>query len=399
MHTALNDRGRPNHVSIPRKRFKSKRGFSLVELMVTIGIIAVLAGLLVVALKKVQQSNRRAQTLATMQSFLNACQAFRLEQGFNPGLIPEHILAFNNHQVFHGVEGGPVISSTENALLHLMGGYAVRGEVSNEIWDNLTEAKGWNLYEVMTDVGGVFAFKVNTSRMGEGPVINGKPYPPYFIPKADEVRVLDDGVPGSLQQWPWGGGESVAASLALPDLADAWGNPILYMRQCKTTGPLIAGAHDLGGLVRPQFFIDSTYPYIRARHQVWDACNTNPDPTTGRIPTQGSILYSAQIFFDGQEPYNVEKGLAFLVRHPGLEGANDPAGPVPLGSPRGAVVVISAGEDGIYFSAADGPGSAKKPIGSTGCAGLDPFPYEDFLTSDPKVLDTFDDLRVFGSEL
>ena len=51
-----------------------------------------------------------------MQSFGKACDAFQLDHGRYPGIIPETILAAN-----------PLISGTENAILDLMGG-AVRGD-------------------------------------------------------------------------------------------------------------------------------------------------------------------------------------------------------------------------------------------------------------------------------
>src|SRR5688572_17138686 len=98
-------------------------GFSLTELLVVIAIIVLLIGLLLAALAQVRKKTLRTQSEATMQQFANACAVFQAEHGFYPGVIPDAVL------LAHAASNGGVspISSTENALLHLMGGYRVLG--------------------------------------------------------------------------------------------------------------------------------------------------------------------------------------------------------------------------------------------------------------------------------
>ena len=55
----------PSPIKCPRHR----RGFSLTELLVVIGIIVLLVGLLLVALGGVRDRARGADTLALMQGF------------------------------------------------------------------------------------------------------------------------------------------------------------------------------------------------------------------------------------------------------------------------------------------------------------------------------------------
>jgi hypothetical protein len=55
------------------------------------------------------------------------------------------------------------------------------------------------------------------------------------------------------------------------------------------------------------------------------------------------------------------------------------------GSSRGAIVLISAGADGIYFSAGDGPGSPSTPE-------PDVVQYH----ANPQVIKDFDDIILFG---
>jgi type II secretory pathway pseudopilin PulG len=361
-----------------------RRSMSLVELLVVVAIIAVLFGLILVGLSAVRHRRNVAATSGTMRSFLGACETFRLEHGFNPGLIPESVLGFHNHQMSHGVNGA-CISSTENALLHLMGGYVEKDRTSPNVYDALDPAEGWVEYEIMTPTSVHYFFKFNRNRMGDGPTIDGQSYPPYFTPRADEIMVLDRQGPGAVLQWTGDGTWNEESSL--PDLVDAWGQPIIYLRRMREHGPLVAEAHDFGR--RPQFYIDSIWPYICAPGQAW------LNPCSGGDGLGSILSYGPHGNGPGQDAWQPVKGLAHIIRHPS-SGDIDPVEPSLLGTPLGSVILISAGADGIYFSAADGPGSLTRNIGCMGCGGFQPYPYEEFLQEGRQSLAQFDDLVMAG---
>ena len=150
-----------------------RRGFTLIEIMVVIGIIALLIGILLPALSKVQERAKVTQTMGLMQEFAKACDAFQQEFGRYPGLVPEEILA-----------NDPQISGTENALLELMGGGVRKNDVDKSLYTNTTSGFGGTDWIELTFATGnaapndKFYVKVNIGKMGEGPRINGKQYPP-----------------------------------------------------------------------------------------------------------------------------------------------------------------------------------------------------------------------------
>ena len=120
----------------------------------------------------------------------NHVRKFRQDHGFLPGVVPEAILA-----------GSPQISGTENALLHLMGGYVVEDEIGATAYGQYSTDDGWR--EVSFDDNsddGSYKIRVNLQRIGEGPTIKGRKFSPYFSPS--EREMLDIEMTGSEQYSP-----------------------------------------------------------------------------------------------------------------------------------------------------------------------------------------------------
>ncbi len=312
------------------------RGFSMTELLVVIAIIAVLAGILLVAMRGVRETGLRTQTESTMQEFSKACDTFQIEHGFYPGIVPETILAGSTT---------PPLSGTENALLNLMGG-AIRGDDPRY---NDAEFSGPDWQEIVIDNTTLMGkIRVNVNLIGEGPVVNGRPFAPYFTPGAAALGVAKGQVgPGALQ------------SGRLPDLLDAWGQPIIYVRSMRSTGLLVGDAS-----ANPQFNRATMTPYTEST--VLGAF--------GKDQMELSIFNKAT---DADETF------AQIIRHPGFGKPGEPLN----GTARGAYVLISAGPDGIYFSITDGPGSPSDPVDDI---VNDP----DF--GNPRVVEEYDDVRIFG---
>ena len=324
------------------------RGFSMTELLVVIAIIAVLAGILLVAMRGVRETGLRTQTQSTMQEFSKACDMFQIDHGFYPGVIPEHVLADPSF------DPAPPISGTENALLNLMGGYRVFHPQLAPDNTGYAAFSGQEIPFGPTE----WKLKVDINLIGEGPVINGRPFAPYFTPGAAALGVAK-GQAGP----PVLGTESSG----LPDLLDAWGQPIIYVRSMRSTGLLVG---DVGDTPPPQFSRTAMTPYTAStalgafgKNQVYNA-SSNPG---------GSILTGPSL---GVTP---EETFAQIIRHPGFGQPNDPLN----GTARGAYVLIS---DGIFVSRQDGPGSPSNPVANI-VSG-------DF--GNPRVVEEYDDVRIFG---
>jgi hypothetical protein len=272
-----------------------------------------------------------------MQQFLNACTAFQAENDRYPGVIPEVLLAATNQG----------ISSTENALLDLLGGFRVlsptdlAGSAADTDYQNYktaATATSSMLEYTWPVASGQWSLVIDTRKIGEGPVINGKPRAPYFTPASNELVKI------------------ATPANEIPDLVDAWGQPILYLRQLRERGPLVAAANNTPA---PQFLGGALLPYVQSA-------------SLGELQkdqTVYSILNTAPDAF---------ATLSKMLVHPAIAE-----------QAKGGICLISAGPDGIYYSRTDGPGTEGAPIDDIVANGTAEY-------NNIKVIDDYDDIRVFG---
>jgi prepilin-type N-terminal cleavage/methylation domain-containing protein len=297
-----------------------RRGFSLTELLVVISIIVVLVGLLLVALGTVRGKALRTDSEATMRAFSQGCDTFQMEHGYYPGMVPEESLLASPGR----------ISGTENALLHLMGGARVKSPTSGPqasadfdafAGTKLTFGQGPTMWEL----------KFDANRIGEGPIIDGKPYAPYFNPSPRDVAVVAGQV-----QTQGGFGD---APTDLPDLVDAWGQPIIYMRRIRRVGSVLVGPANPSN--QPQFMLAGLEGYLESE-ALGEFGQDQAALSTLNIGGGGMGNNSDQIRYDL---------FRLMLEHPSVRG-----------QPRGEFMLLAAGDDGVYVSVSDGPGSHDDPI-------------------------------------
>ena len=308
-----------------------RRGFTLVELLVAIGIIMVLIGILLPALGKVSTKAKATATTATMNEFAKACDVFYTQFGYYPGIVPEAMLAATVN---------PPISGTENALLHLMGG-AIRND------DPTYAASAGTEFTFGFTGTGQVKIKINAIDIGKGPRIEGKQYDPFFTPKDAQLKIAVG---------------QVGQTLPLPDLLDAWGQPIGYIRSSRPTGLMTGTVTE-----NPQFFINPLFPYFNST-------------SLGDL----AIDQTANCVFYAGTTANKNEYLAQLIRHPAM-GSFGVLSDARAGTPRGKYFLFSAGSDGIYFAKlGDGP----TPTLTFNFAAAD--------VRKPDVVTTYNDIVVSG---
>jgi len=345
---------------------QKRRGFTLIEIMVVVGIIALLIGILLPALSKVQEKAKVTQTLGLMQEFAKACDSFQQEIGRYPGLVPEEILA-----------NDPQISGTENALLELMGGGVRKNDVDKTLYTDTTMGYGapeWKVLKFTPPGQAEFEVKINIAKIGDGPRINGKQYPPFFAPKANELRPIAGQVFGT-SRTP----ESTdnANSLFIPDLVDSWGNPIIFLSAARNVGPL-AGNNKPD---RAQFLVLNDAGTKYGTMDPYLGSENLGDLSLPQIKSDSNpVIYT--LFEDASDATQKKKLFAQFLRHSGF---GDPATPL-SGTARGKYVLISSGKDGVFFSRTDGLGNKTTPV--TAATILS----KEGLAS----LDNWDEIRLFG---
>jgi prepilin-type N-terminal cleavage/methylation domain-containing protein len=102
-------------------------GFTLIELMVVIAIIAVLVGLLFPALGMARRSARNAETKSLIHSITGAIQSFNADHQRSPGYFSHFAMA----SAQNGGLGGTTsmgFTQMENAMLELAGGLITESE-------------------------------------------------------------------------------------------------------------------------------------------------------------------------------------------------------------------------------------------------------------------------------
>lgn len=337
-------------------------GFTLTELLVVIGIIALLVSILLTALAHARSKALATSTLATMEGFRQACETYQLEQGEYPGLLPDRLL-----QYF------PEITSTENAILALMGGARVLrpSDVGTPVNDDYDLYVGFEL--TYNDGGQMWKVKIDTNRIGEGPYYKGKTYAPYFTPKESELGTNPGVQTNETYDEPTGviyitSVGSAASPVRLPDLLDGWGQPIIYARRMRPVGKIVdVEANSPQFLFTPAGSLVGTAPYVQSTK-------------LGKLGHDQTASGRASVLNVGTTTQQKVDTWAQVLEHPALRG-----------EPRGAITLLSAGSDGIYFSKIDGSGSSSEPITAVG----DPSPFYDL---GPTIVDDFDDVRVFGGD-
>jgi type II secretory pathway pseudopilin PulG len=179
--------------------------FTLVELLVVIGIVVLLMGILLPTLSKVRSGGYQARSQQTISSLTAAIEQYHMDYRAYPGPIANAALAPAFNTGIPNVAGGTLqnITGAENLVLGLVGGLYLNG--------------------------GVITYDVNRIVSVAGPAALGSPIAKGHAAYIENAA-LSKTAAGALGQFSDAGG--TPSDAGIPVFIDAYPDalPILYMR-------------------------------------------------------------------------------------------------------------------------------------------------------------------------
>ena len=329
-------------------------GFSLVEMLLVIAVIALLIAMLMPALAGARDSALRVKTQSMMADLTNAAQRFGNDNaGRNPGYFSESLMGHRDNE-------GIGMSAMENAMLELGGSAAILGRRGEEGVPTADPDLG--IIELTPSMNAdVLPVVVNINLIGA----EGAYYSPDL--KFWKAQVHEGGNNAAGQSGtPVGEGQEL-----MPDLLDAWGNPLLaWAKDPAAPSSILAtgdpdevytqiarlnsdGIGGLGDATGPAwFYLASNAAFLEAPAFGDSGIDMAGDPAGGRASTLGSGVLSDMDRL--RTLGSILASSSSFQLDPNVDGLEDATyNQVFPTHARGRFIVHSAGSDGVFLNHQD----------------------------------------------
>jgi prepilin-type N-terminal cleavage/methylation domain-containing protein len=336
-------------ITTPRRTTNAAQGFSLIELTVVIGIIALLVGLLIPALSGAKDAARDTVDRQLINGILTGVQSYQTERSRLPGVYSQDVLCSRQAAAIG-------LSSMENALLDLIGGVVAPNDAGAEQLSLPTPGRPTPVW-------------INTGKMGI------KDGPAYLDIDSSSLRAITGQLARPIVQ-------------SIPEIVDTRGAPIIawFKNELADSTQPLAAEFATDSENRAQFYWGQNYSYTVA-----SALGEE------RRLDQASLSLLADA---GDLNRTTTEGISYkltsvqaIVGNPSFPRLGNNDVPVPT-QPLGQVIIHAPGKDGIYL---------KRPSQNLFAAGYTPTQL-DTLSGRPFQIDDrsmplgrFDDLFASGN--
>ncbi|MBY0263615.1 MAG: prepilin-type N-terminal cleavage/methylation domain-containing protein, partial [Phycisphaerales bacterium] len=291
------------------------RGFSLVEMLTVLVILAIVLSILLPALAATRNSARKAATQTIQKTIGDACQQFAIDQRRQPGYFNQTQMGSNQNLTFG-------FTQMQNLVLDLAGGVTNRTteDVANRIIDVGPTPQARAIVAI-DEIG-----SPTLSNRGNVSKAYFRPDPKYFVAQTGPNQLAMNDANDTL----------------FPMIVDPWNQPMLAWVQDEVpTGSELFSADEAGtgaNAVRAKFYWTTNAGVLRAQSTGRSGSNQNIGSLLGgqsSLPVNiGSFSVSARA-----------ASLAGLLGNPsgGFVTGGPATGPkMPLVA-RGSVIIQSAG--------------------------------------------------------
>lgn len=324
--------------SLPVASRTCRRGFSLIEMVVVVGILVVVLAIVLPALSGARTAARKSATQSLMSNLQTATQTFTLDNKRLPGY-------FNMSDMASADNDTRGFSMMDNVMIDLAGGItqAARDTGNNQPCDLENGPR-------IIDVGPrpTALVKINLANFGGTTSTGGTSTKAYF--PVDRKNTARQCIGGSKRA----GTSAPLDHLAMPTLIDSFGQPILAWAQDDRIALNTEFARERESAGRARFYWNTNAAFLRAT-ALGELGENQADLT------KGSLL--------GVSGANANTTLQGLFGNP---SAPDPTDATKALDSRGKMIYHSAGANGIYVGKKERGGKNAGVNGLAYQAGRDP---------------------------